>query len=143
MASEHQLRDKWAIDAVSALLLELRSEDVAAGLWEAGEVQWWWASDDSARIVMTLWADDDGRDIAYLMVFNGPDDENPAGESGEDEIEVDLGWLQSDDGYVRERILPSMLQRIEALPASEAAPVKMSADERDADLCRRLEEIGF
>jgi hypothetical protein len=58
MASESLLREKHAIKAVSAMLLDLRREDVAAGLWGAGEVQWWWATDDTGWIATTLWADE-------------------------------------------------------------------------------------
>jgi len=30
--------------AAGALLLERRSEDLTAGLWEAGDIDWWWAA---------------------------------------------------------------------------------------------------
>lgn len=57
------------LDAVSVLLNRIRTAHPTAGLYEAAEVQWWWAqtlrpTDDVDQL---FWFDDQGRPEAAVI----------------------------------------------------------------------------
>jgi hypothetical protein len=57
------------LDAVTALLHRVRCADPMAGLYEAAEVQWWWAqrSRSTDRVGQLFWYDDAGRPAAAVI----------------------------------------------------------------------------
>lgn len=62
-----------ALDAVTELLRRIRRADPTAGLYESGDVQWWWGqrarrTDDLAQLV---WVDDDGPAAAAYLTERG------------------------------------------------------------------------
>ena len=126
------------LDAVSALLLEARAEDPMAGLWEAGDVQWWW-KDEGARASSraTCWLDAGGSPVACLLVA-----EEVARSDEPGRIEADLVWRPSRDGAVRARVLPTAVDRLVGLGRGGKV-VSTYAHEGDGDLRGRLEAAGF
>jgi hypothetical protein len=57
------------LEAVTALLHRVRCADPMAGLYEAAEVQWWWAqrSRSTDRFDQLFWYDDAGRPAAAVI----------------------------------------------------------------------------
>ena len=132
------IRGHAATRATSDLLIEIRSEDIDAGLWEAADIQWWWATDkDETARTTTIWTGPDGRDVAYLILSSDP------GTDGPGEMYADFGWLPGTDAVVRTSILPEILARIRTVEALPAARIVVMLDERDTDLARRLVDTGF
>jgi GNAT superfamily N-acetyltransferase len=107
-------------------------------MWEAGDIEWWWAGGEGHGFRTSLWTEPDGRDIAYLMLA-----QTEAGSSPGGRIDADCGWLSSADAADRAEVLSAIEARLASLPATAEAPVVVIADERDADLCARLEAAGF
>ena len=135
---ERQLEGFPAFAAVSELLLRVRSEDADAGLWEAGDIQWWWAAGEGDESQATIWTDPSGQDVAYLTLSGAL-----AGTGGAGRVDADFGWRPSADAVVRSDVRPRIIARLASRLASPEAPVAVFADERDADVCRLLEEAGF
>lgn len=135
---ERDLAGISAFESASALLLRVRAEDPNAGLWEAGDIYWWWAAGEGDQSRITIWADPTGRDVAYLVLVGAISGMGAAGR-----VEADFGWLPSADAAVRLDVLPRIVARLASFPAAPDAPVAAFADERDVEVCRLLEEAGF
>ena len=120
--------------AMSDVLLRLRAEDPMAGLYEAGDIQWWWK--DATRLTSnttTLWTDDAGVDCAFLTVA----------ESSSGGKDVNIVWLPSVDRTFRAQVLPGVIDHLASLPVSEDAPVDIAIDGQDADLQILVTAAGF
>lgn len=126
------------VRAAGELLLARRSEDLAAGLWEAADMEWRWATGKTDTFHTTLWAGTDGGDVAFLSVV-----QSTRNAARDGVYEAACAWLPSAEPAVRAKVVPAMVARLTALSASAASPVAIIADERDPDLCIRLEEAGF
>lgn len=127
------------LDAVTALLLHARSEDPMAGLYEAGDLQWWWKDEDTlAANRSTFWFGAEGEPIACLLLA-----EEEATADGPGRIDADLIWRPGQDAVVRAQVLPTAVDRLAALPTLPDQTLAIVVDERDGDLRRRLEEAGF
>lgn len=127
------------LDAVTALLLQARSEDPMAGLYEAGDLQWWWKDEDTlAANRSTFWCDAAGEPIACLLLSEWkPTADGPGG------IDADLIWRPGQDALVRAQVFPTAVARLAALPTLPDQTLTIVVDERDGDLRRRLEGAGF
>jgi hypothetical protein len=65
---EHVATGSEYLDLATKLLQRARLEDPTAGLWEAGDVQWWWRRDrPSDRAGQTFWLDDAGAPVAAVI----------------------------------------------------------------------------
>lgn len=132
-----------ALAAATELLLDARGDDPMAGLWEAGDVQWWWKDVDRlASSRDTFWLDAEDQPIAALLEAEGAAD--AVGPVGPGEIVVDLVWRSTADAVVRAEVFPAVLARLAEL--AHAAPertVSVSVDERESELGRLVERIGF
>lgn len=122
------------------LLLAARGDDPMAGLWEAGDVQWWWKDVD--RLVAsrdTFWLDGDGRPAAWLL------EEEFVAEPGEGgEVVTSLTWRPRFNGVVRVEVFPAAAARlVELAQARPAGTISFTADERDPDLVRLVEAVGL
>ncbi|MDP9366259.1 MAG: GNAT family N-acetyltransferase [Chloroflexota bacterium] len=127
------------LDTATELLLRARGDDPMVGIYEAGDVQWWWKDEAGhASTRHTFWLDAKGQPVAALLVAETAP---AAGEPGR--VDADLFWRPSRDALVRERVLPAALDRLAARSRASAWPVSTYVDERDADLRRRLEATGF
>jgi ribosomal protein S18 acetylase RimI-like enzyme len=136
---EVELDGRAYLDSATELLLLARGDDPMAGLWEAGDVQWWWKDEAGyASTHRTFWLEVEGRPVAGLLVAETAP---AAGEPGR--VDADLIWRPRGDALVRERIVPDALDRFAALSRTSDSPVSVYVDERDGDLRRRLEATGF
>lgn len=128
-----------SLRAVTELLLAARGDDPLAGLYEAGDLQWWWKDEESlASSRATFWLDDAGRPLACLMVAEEGPRRPDAGR-----FDCDLVWRPRADAAVRAEVFPVALERLAALPVGPGRAVAITVDERDADWRARLEAIGF
>lgn len=127
------------LDAGTDLLLRARSEDPMAGLWEAGDLQWWWKDEPFlASSRCTFWFDADGEAVACLVLA-----EQGHRTDGPGRIDAEVLWRPRRDAVVRARVLPAVVARLAAFPGATGLPVAITADERDPDLLRRLAAAGF
>ena len=127
------------LDTATELLLRARGDDPMAGIYEAGDVQWWWKDEAGhAATRHTFWFDAEDQPVAALLVAETePADGKPG------RVDADLFWRPSRDALVRERVLPDARDRLAARSRASAWPVSIYVDEGDADLRRRLEAAGF
>ena len=124
--------------AASDLLLALRTRDPLAGLWEPGDVQWWYATEPKlAKATSTLWRDADGSPIAVLQeaVFADEPGQSPR-------VDIDLLGDLEEGSPARRLVLPILLDRLADPGFHPGAIVAMSVDGRE-DLTGRLQGIGF
>lgn len=144
MTSSKSLRsepidDHAAMLAASDLLLEVRSRDPLAGLWEPGDVQWWYATEPKlAAVSRSLWHDTTGTPIAVTLeaVFADEPGQLPR-------VDVDILGDLEPGGAARRLVLPVVLDQLADPRFHPDAIVAMNVDGRDADLADRLEKIGF
>ena len=124
---------------VTELLLAARGDDPMAGLYEAGDLQWWWKDEDAlASSRHTFWLDEARRPLASLIVSEQGPGQRQAGR-----FDCDLLWRPAADAVVRAEVFPVALERLAALPAGPGRTVAIVVDERDADWRGRLEAVGF
>lgn len=125
-----------AVDALSTLLLGQRAEEgPLAGLYDAGDVQWWWKDEAKLHAVRTsIWSDGSGADVAWMRVA----ERTPPGDSG-GRVDADFGWLAS----AHDEAVPEILAALVALPATNSRPVMTVSDERDGNLSELLSTAGF
>ncbi len=136
---EVELSGRDYLRAATALLLRAQAEDTMAGLFEAGDIQWWWK--DEAGFAATrhsFWLDDEGAPLACLLIV-----ETAASAKGPGGIECELLWRPSADAIVRRDVLPVALSRVAALEVPAGGDVSVTVDERDGNLRRRVEATGF
>ncbi len=117
--------------AAGALLLERRSEDLSAGLTEAGDIDWWWAAGEGDDFRTTLWADVAGRDVACLMVVR-----SATSAGGWGQIDADVGWLPSADVALRADVVPEIVAR-------RTGRTSISASARTGVRSRRTASAGW
>ena len=124
-----------AVEALTALLLRQRAEGPLAGLYDAGDIQWWWKDEASLHAVRTwLWSDDTGADVAWARAA-----EKGAPDAADGRIDADAGWLAT----ARDQALTDVVAALGVLPARSTRPVWTVSDERDEELSDRLATIGF
>lgn len=134
-----EARGLGAVEALTALLLRQRAEGPLAGLYDAGDVQWWWKDewkdDASPQAVRTwLWSDDTGADVAWARVA-----EKGGLDAATGRIDADGGWLAT----AGEQVVAAVVAALGVLPARSTRPVWTVSDERDEELSDRLATIGF
>ncbi len=128
-------RGLGAVQSLTDLLLRQRAEDPLAGLYDAGDVQWWWKDEASLHSVRTwLWSDDTGTDVAWARVA-----ERTGPNVAEGRTDADAGWLAK----AREQVVADIVAALGGLPASSTHPVMTVTDERDEDISDRLAAVGF
>ncbi len=131
--------DHTAMIVASDLLLDVRSRDPFSGLWEPGDVQWWYATEPKlAAVSRSLWRDRDGKPIAVTLeaVFADEPGQPPR-------VDVDvLGDLEP-GGAAREHVLPVVLGQLADPAFHPGSIVAMNVDGGDADLAGRLMRLGL
>jgi GNAT superfamily N-acetyltransferase len=66
---EHVATGTEYLELVTKLLQRARLENPTAGLWEAGDLQWWWRRDrPSDAEGQTFWLDDAGAPVAAVII---------------------------------------------------------------------------
>lgn len=136
---EVELHGREYLRAATDLLLRARADDAMAPLWEAGDIQWWWRDEAAfAASRQTFWLDDAAAPVACLLIV-----ETAASAKGPGRIECLTLWRPSADAMVRRAVLPVALGTIAALAIPSGGEVSISVDERDGDLRRRVEAVGF
>lgn len=134
---EADLAGRDYLSAVTDLLLLARGDDAMTGLWEAADLQWWWAVDEYPTPRRnTFWLDTGGRPAASLLIAQPKQGEQGA-------VYSELLWRPAADAQVRAQVFPVALQRLVALAGGADRPVWITVDERDSDLRQRLEAAGF
>ncbi|MBA3377657.1 MAG: GNAT family N-acetyltransferase [Chloroflexia bacterium] len=125
--------------AVTSLLLAARGDDPMAGLWEAGDLQWWWSVDKGQGSRRdTVWLDAGGQPVACLLTSR-----QDTGNWAPGSTDCELLWKPRFDAAVREQVFPIASQRLAKLESGPDAPVSMDVDEREGELRARLEAVGF
>lgn len=128
-----------AVEALSALLLRQRAEGPLAGIYDAGDVQWWWKDEwkdgGSQLVVRTrLWSDDSGSDIAWMRAAS-----KLALSGAIKRTDVDFGWLAGASGEA----VAEVVAALQDLATQSSSPVATVTDERDNELSDRLTSMGF
>ena len=119
--------------AVTQLLLDARGEDPMAGLWEASDLQWWWATDDGQSVRRdTFWLDDKGQPDACLLT----------GQNGAMTY-TEFLWRPSLPPESRDRIVKEVVGRLVEYRNMPGKQVWITVDERDTTLLQLLESQNF
>lgn len=119
--------------AVTDLLINTRSDDPLAGLWEAGDLQWWWTIDNGlADRRDTFWLGSAEKLMACLLT-------SVLGSASY----CEAIWRPIADDQVRKEVFPKLLSRLVELDQGPDHHVWITVDERDIDFRKRLEVIGF
>ena len=118
------------LELITALLQRARLAADEAGLWEAGDLQWWWRRDQHADPANArFWIDDEGVPIAAVIVTDFTDS------WGFDVIAV------PDQGELTRSVLwPNALERIAQLPTR---PTEIAVRDDDLFTGTLLRESGF
>lgn len=119
--------------AVTGLLLAARGDDPMAGIFEAGDLQWWWALDDgSSAHHDTFWIDDHDQAVACLLCGK------PA-----DTAYTEFLWRPTLSDAVRTWLIEGVIERLTAFMEPAGHGVWITVDERDTELRDRLSAAGL
>lgn len=115
--------------AVTDLLIDARSDDPLAGLWEAGDLQWWWTIDNGlADRRDTFWLGSEEKPVACLLT-------SVLGSASY----CEAIWRPIADDQVRKEVFPTLLSRLVELDQGPDHRVWITVDERDIDFRKRLD----
>jgi GNAT superfamily N-acetyltransferase len=135
---EHVATGIEYLDLATKLLQRARLEDPTAGLWEAGDVQWWWRRDrPSDRAGQTFWLDDTGAPVAAVVFTDWGD---TSFHSSVSTWSCDPLVLPSNAETMLKVVWSRALQRIDSL-ALDA--VDVIARDDDTKLQALLADAGF
>jgi len=135
---EHVATGAEYLDLATKLLQRARLEHPTAGLWEAGDVQWWWRRDrPSDRAGQTFWLDDAGAPVAAVVFTDWGD---TSFHSSVSTWSCDPLVLPSNAEVILPVVWSRALERIDSL-ALDAVDV-MARDD-DTKLQALLADAGF
>src|SRR5690349_20876020 len=128
------LTGRTYLDAATALLLAARGDDPLTGLWEAGDIQWWWKDQESlSSFRATFWLGERDEPIAALLLAESPSQpETPC------QVDADLLWRPRFLAEVRSRIQPTWIARLAALANAGERSVGVTISAAEPDLARGL-----
>ena len=127
-----------ALGVATELFLTIRADDPMAGIWEAGDVQWWWKDEPSlVASEWTVWRAPDGTAVACLSAATNSDTADGPGK-----VEADIAWRPASADAVRLHVLPEAIARLVAL-GDGGRMVTIIVREDDVTLRDRLEAAGF
>ncbi|MDQ3168167.1 MAG: GNAT family N-acetyltransferase [Chloroflexota bacterium] len=127
-----------ALWAATDLFLAIRADDPMAGVWEAGDVQWWWKDEPSLTASdWAFWRAPDGTVAACLSAATNPDTSDGPGK-----VEADIAWRPAYAGAVLHHVLPEAIARLVAL-ADGGRTLTIIVREDEPELRERLEAAGF
>ena len=129
-----------AFRAATDIMLRVREMDPMAGLLEAGDLAWWWATEPklAAPTVITVWEGRDGRPLVAVV------EARDAGTDGEpDRINIDLVGDVAPGRPGHELVIPWLLDRLADPAFHSGATVAVMVDERDEDLGAALADRGL
>ena len=124
-----------ALRATTDIMLRVRETDPMAGLLEAGDLAWWWATEPklAAPMVTTVWDGRDGRPLVAVV------EAREAGKDGEpDRINIDLVGDVAPDRLGHELVIPWLLDRLADSAFHPGVTVAVMVDERDEALAAAL-----
>jgi GNAT superfamily N-acetyltransferase len=118
------------LQLITALLQRARLADDDAGLWEAGDLQWWWRRDqhpdpENAR----FWIDDDGVPVGAVIFTDWGDTWG-----------CDVIAMPHEAEFAIATLWPNALDRIASL---NATPVQLAVDDDDEAAAALLRNAGF
>ena len=129
-----------ALHATTDIMLQLRETDPMAGLLEAGDLAWWWATEPkrAAPTVTTVWDGRDGRPLVAVV------EARDAGKDGEpDRIGIDLVGDVTPGCPGHGLLVPWLLDRLADPAFHPEATVAVMVDGRDEALAAALAGLGL
>ncbi|MEJ7762690.1 MAG: GNAT family N-acetyltransferase [Thermomicrobiales bacterium] len=127
-----------ALRVATDLFRAIRADDPMAGVWEAGDVQWWWKDEPSLTASdWTFWWAPDGTVAACLSAATNRDTSEGPGK-----VEADIAWRPRYADAVHRLVLPDAIARLVAL-GDGGRTVTIIVREDEPALRDRLEAAGF
>ncbi len=118
------------LQLVTTLLQRARLADDEAGLWEAGDLQWWWRRDQhSDPRNATFWVDDDGLPIGAVVFTDWGD-----------RWGCDVITMPEDTELGIATLWPQALQQAQRL---SAMPIEVAVRDDDEGVASLLADAGF